>query len=235
MGLSSGPDLIPELSERPTSVFLHGSSRPLLNWVMYALLVRADPEFRWTDVRLTEEVLDPLDPLSRSVVPDERLSIIEPDVLQRTAVPHATVATMIRSDEPAESIGRTLDFLRLPGHTQELISRTPIGPRPAQLGLSNAHRLAALFPTATIRPTLRGILDSGVTLVMTWADAPPAGRRAYDFVIGVEGAGPKAWKDARLRCEIGGSSGRMRAGAQARLSELAPIHDVLEPMRPDRA
>ncbi|HKN05981.1 MAG TPA: hypothetical protein VJ021_00040 [Thermoplasmata archaeon] len=222
--------LIPELTQRPTSVFLHGSNRALLNWVMYALLDRSDPNFRWTDVRLREEPLDPLDPLARHVVPESRLSLVEPDELQRSPDPSASLSTLVRPDEPAESIRRTLAFLRLPTHTQDLISRTSPRDTPAQFGLSNAHRLLAAFPAATVQPTLRAILDSGVTLVMTWADAAPAGSRAYDFVLGLEGGGPADWKDAVLHCVVGNSEGPVRAGRRLKLGQLGPIVDVLGPM-----
>jgi len=221
---------IPELAERPTSVFLHGSSRPLLNWVMYALLVRSDPRFRWTDVRFLEERLDPLDPLARHVVPESQLSIIEPDELRLTPVPAGPFSTMIDPNEPKESVRRTLEFLHLPAHTQDLISRTPKTTRPAQFGLSNAHRIAGLFPTGTVQPTLRAILESGVSLTQTWADASPSAARAYDFVIGVEGTGPAEWKDAVLSCDIGNSVGPVRAGKRLRLEELDAVAEVLGPL-----
>jgi hypothetical protein len=219
--------LIPELTQRPTSVILHGSSRPLLNWVMYALLDRSNPNFRWTDVRLREEPIDPLDPLARNVVPASHLSLVEPDELQRSPDPSASLSTMVHPDEPAESIRRALAFLRLPSHTQDMISRTSPSTIPAQIGLSNAHRLLAAFPSATVQPTVRAILDSGVTLVMTWADALPAASKAFDFVLGVEGASPSEWRNAILNCGIGNSVGPVRAGRRLRLGELAPIADVL--------
>jgi hypothetical protein len=222
--------LIPELIERPTTVLLHGSNRPLLNWVMYALLDRSNPDFRWTDVRLREEPLDPLDPLARHVVPEGQLSLVEPDELQRSPVPTSSLSTLVRTDEMDESTRRALAFLRLPTHTQDLISRTSPRSTPAQFGLSNGHRLLAAFPAKTVQPTLRAILDSGVSLVMTWADAVPAGSRAYDFVLGLEGGGPADWKEAVLHCVIGNSEGPVRAGARLTLGRLPAIADVLDPM-----
>ncbi len=222
--------LIPELTQRPTSVFLHGSNRALLNWVMYALLDRSDPNFRWTDVHLREEPLDPLDPLARHVIPESQLSLVEPDELQRSPDPSASLSSMVHPEEPAESIRRALAFLRLPSHTQDLISRTSPGGSPAQVGMSNGHRLLAAFPAATVQPTIRAILDSGVTFVMTWADAVPSTSKAFDFVLGVEGAGPADWNNAVLNCGIGNSVGPVRAGKRLRLGELGPIANVLGPM-----
>jgi len=226
--------LIPELTERPTSVFLHGSNRALLNWVMYALLDRSNPDFRWTDVRLREEPLDPLDPLARHVIPESQLSLVEPDELQRSPVSSSSFSALVRPDEPDESTRRALAFLRLPTHTQDLISRTSPRTTPAQFGLSNAHRLLAAFPAKTVQPTLRAILDSGISLVMTWADAAPSGSRAYDFVLGLEGGGPADWKEAVLHCVIGNSAGPVRAGERLKLGRLPSIADVLGPMRLSR-
>jgi len=230
MGPSPALGLIPELTHHPTSVLLHGSSRPLLNWVMYAVLDRSNPNFRWTDVRLREERLDPLDPLARHVLPEGQLSIIEPAMLQRSPDPGRAVSTMIHSDEPAGSLQRVMEFLRLPAHTQELISQASPTKRPAQFGLSNCHRLAAIFPVNSIQPTLRAILSSGVSLVMTWADALPASAQLFDFVVGVEGSDPAAWKEAVLNCELGRSEGPVRVGSKLRLGELRSVADVLEPM-----
>jgi hypothetical protein len=230
MPSSKASPLIPELVQRPTSVFLHGSSRPLLNWVMYSLLDRSHPDFRWTDVRLRDERLDPLDPLARHVVPESRLSVIEPIELQPSPDPSASFSRVIRPDESVESVRRTLDFLRLPSHTQDMISQVSTANPPAQFALSNAHRLVGLFPSSTIRPTIQGILDSGVSLVMTWADASPRESRTFEFVIGVEGLGPASWKDAVLQCEIGRSTGAIRAGARLGLANLEPIAEILGPM-----
>ncbi|MGP8075846.1 MAG: hypothetical protein ACLP8Y_03800 [Thermoplasmata archaeon] len=230
LGPSAAHGLIPELIQRPTSVLLHGSSRPLLNWVMYALLDRSQPNLWWTDVRLKEEQLDPLDPLARHVLPEGQLSILEPETLQRSPDPGDAFSTMIHSEEPADSLQRAMEFLRLPAHTQERISRAPLGKRPAQFALSNCHRLAAIFPANTIQPTLRAILASGVSLAMTWADALPAAAQLFDFVVGVEGSSPAVWKDAVLNCELGRSEGLVRAGSRLRLGELRSVADILEPM-----
>lgn len=230
MGSSTGESLIPELSQHPTSVFLHGSSRPLLNWVLYAALTRADPDFFWTDVRFRDEALDPLDPFARRIVPDRQTSVVTPDALPRSAAPSGALSTMIRSDEPVESIQRVEAFLQLPLHTQEVISRAPRAHRTPVLGLSNCHRLAALYPGDAYAPTLKAILDSGVSLAMTWADAVPVAALSFDFVIGVEGTSPSNWKGATIRCESGNSTGPLRAGAQFRLGDLPAIAEVLGPL-----
>ena len=223
--------LIPELTQRPTSVFLHGSNRALLNWVMYALLDRSDPNFRWTDVHLRGRATGPTRP---SRAPRHPRESAEPCRTRRVSNAARTPPLRYRRwfirRSLAESIRRALAFLRLPSHTQDLISRTSPGGSPAQVGMSNGHRLLAAFPAATVQPTIRAILDSGVTFVMTWADAVPSTSKAFDFVLGVEGAGPADWNNAVLNCGIGNSVGPVRAGKRLRLGELGPIANVLGPM-----
>jgi hypothetical protein len=235
MGAPTAASLIPEVAQRPTSVAIHGSDRPLVNWVMYAMLVRANPNFIWTDIRLPDEVLDPLDPLARQVVPKRQLSVIRPEALQRKPDPASTLPSVIHPDEPGETKERLLNFLQLPEHTQDLISRFPNEGLVPVFGLSNAHRIIALFPPETIRPTLRGILDSGTSLILTWADALPGSVREFDFVLGIEGLGPQSWRSTTLTCDRGDSSGPIRAGKRFRLGDLPPIAEVLRPFGLSRA
>lgn len=227
MGASNEACLIPELGERPTSVFLHGSNRPLLNWVLYAILVRTDPKFVWTDVRFQGERLDPLDPLARSLVPESQLSVVRPEELKRTHPPTHQVSSYFHPDEDPDAVRRLSEFLGLPQHTQRVISHVDRVGRVPVLGLSNAHRLAGLYDFGHVHPTIRAILDSGVSLVMTWADAVPGESSAFDFVLGLEGAGPLDWADAELRCTLGISRGEVRAGRSQRLGEIPSIADEL--------
>lgn len=227
MGTSTRDCLIPELSERPTSVFVHGSNRPLLNWVLYAILVRADPDYLWTDVRFSGEVLDSSDPLARKVVPESRLSVVPPEELRVGEHPPRAAWSALHPDEDPDAVRRVADFLRLPPHTQEMIARVRRSGRTPLLGISNGHRLVGLYPIELVEPTLKSILDSGVSMVMTWADAVPGGSSAFDFVLGVEGSDPEGWKEATLRCALGTSRGRVRAGRSFCLADLPPVAEEL--------
>jgi len=230
MVTSAAAELLPEVSQRPTSVFLHGVSRPLLNWVLYVMLVRSGPNFYWTDIRLPEEALDPLDPLARNVVPSHRLSVILPEDLRQSTPPESALASMIQPDEAPESVRKVAAFLRLPAHTQDLIARETKAGRISVFGLSNVHRSAALYSGESVRSTVRTIHESGASLIMTWADALPAGSRYFDFVIEVSGVRPKEWKESTLRCVHGDSTGPVRAGITLKLGNLAAVVDVLSPL-----
>lgn len=215
--------------EGPTSVIICGSDRPLLNWVAYALAVASDAEFHWTDVRLEGEVLAPEDLLSRNVIPTEQLSTVRPpDLAPDDTTANVAVSAVIRSDEPPDEVRRLVEFLRLPAQTQSVLSRVAGGESPRVVVLSNGHRLVAIYPNIeVVRPTLRAIVASGVVLIMTFADAAPQGRFAFDTVIHVDSSARQDWRRATARVEKGASTGFLRAGAEYRLGEASPWREVL--------
>jgi hypothetical protein len=220
-----------ELVAGPSSVLICGSSRSLLNWCALSLARRLDPEFRWTDARIREETLDPRDPLARGAIPDSQWRAVRPEAFrpndEHANLAAVTIASVLRSDEAGRSLEGIAEMLRLPTPTQELIAEVPPHDRLTVFVLSNAHRLVAFYPGTTIRPILRTILDAGVTVVATWADAPPAGRTEFEFVLHVAGSSPEAWMDAEVRCEKGTDSGPFRTGDRRPLGELALLSEAV--------
>lgn len=213
----------------PTSVFVCGSNRSLLNWVAYALASSSDPEFHWTDVRLASEVRAPDDVLSRGLIPDAQLSFVAPrELAPDNAAANVVVSGVVRADETPEDLQRIMEFLRLPSQTQQVISRRASGRTPPVVVLSNGHRLVALYTDIDeVRPTVRAILSAGVTLIMTFADAPPGGRLAFDVVLHVGGEGTKGWREARLFVERAPTASAFRSGLDVPLSEFDPVASVL--------
>lgn len=226
--------LIPELTQRPTSLFLQGSNRPLLNWVLYAIVVRSDPNFHWTDLRRPNDVVDPLDPLAQHIIPEDQFRIVRPEAVRPNPEPSASISTTIRPDEPRDLVRRLVDFLWLPSRTQDLIARTTSPGRTAIFAVSNTQNFVGVFPNEALQPVLRAILNSGASLAMTWDGDMPARSQAFEFVLSLEGEGPRSWKDARLRCILGNSDGAVRAGTILRLGDLTPVAKVLEPFGLDR-
>ena len=214
---------------QPTSVFICGTSRPLLNWVAYALATEADPQFVWTDVRLEGEVAAPDDLLSRGLIPPDRLRLVSPPELKPDdATANVAVSAVIRDDDVPEEVQRAVEFLRLPTKTQELLADVKGRGSPPVVVLSNAHRLVAIYhDLAVVQPTVRAIVRSGVVLVMTFADAPPGGRLAFDVIVHVEGSDPTAWRLAKLRVEKGPPEGVLAAGTEVLLADIDPIASVL--------
>lgn len=215
--------------DRPTSVIVFGSDRPLLDWVAFVLASSNDPEFVWTDVRFPGQDPGKEDPMTRAVIPPERLTVRRPSELTlNDQSANVAVSAVIRSDEPPEDLRRLVDFLRLPTPTQQVLSGPRSSRRRSVVVLSNAHRLAALYPGAeTVARTVRTILESDTVLVMTFADAPSDARFGFETILHVDGSLRDGWRRATLRVERAASDGPFRAGTQAPLGELPPFASVL--------
>ena len=217
--------------DQPTAVFLSGTNRALLNWTAFALAASTDPEFHWTDVRLRGEVLEPDDPLGRGRVPEHQLSVVRADELTRNEgdarIAAAATGALLRSDEPPEAIRRLVSFLRLPSHTQEVLSRARRDGPAVGLVLSNAHRTVALYPTDSVGPIVRAIVDAGAILFLTWGDAAPEGRREFDSILRIDGGPPREWRSATITVEKGPEIGPFRSGSKHRLEDVQPIARLL--------
>lgn len=219
------------LFRRPTSVFIGGNNRPLLNWVAYAFAIDANPEFHWTDIRLRGELFDKTDLLGRNLIPADRLNWVYPQELARPQPAPTTDASGARPisapDDPRRGAANLAVFLRLPPETQKILTSLAPGRRPFPLILSNAQRIVALYPAESVTPILRVIIASGALAFITFADAPPDGRRAFESVLHVKGESPTTWKQATLRVELCPRDGPFKAGSELRFQDIPPIADVL--------
>ena len=214
---------------KPTSLFICGDDRSLLNWVAYAIASANDPAFSWTDLRHTDQCPDGDDPLSRNVIPPGQVRVLRPEQLAMSdARANVAVSAVVRADEPPENMQRLLDFLRLPEPTQEVLAG-PRGKSALRVAvLSNSHRLAALYPGVTdVQSTVRTIVASDAILVMTFADAPPGARAAFEIVLFVDGSVRGGWRSATVRVEKGPSDGPFAAGRQFSLGEMPSLGTIL--------
>ena len=213
---------------KPTSVIIFGDDRPLLNWVAYALAFINDPEFIWTDVRSLGQTPAPIDPMARNKIPPERFFVRRPSELTlNDEAANVAISAVIRSDETPENVRRLLDFLRLPTPTQHVLS-TPRRDQRLVVILSNSQRLAALYPSVeNVSDTVRSILATDVNLIMTFADTPTEGRRAFDSIVHIQGTMHDGWQNAIMTVEKGPSDGALPTGFRVRLGEFAPVASVL--------
>jgi hypothetical protein len=232
MSAQTSLELLPGGLRTPSSLFVLGTNRPLLKWVALALLEPHASRTYWTDVRLEGEAIETTDPVALHAIPTERLLVAHPRDLQGDESDalraEAATATMIRSDEPPESLRQITEFLRLPPHTQERISSTTAGPQPPVLVVSMAHRLVGLYSSDRVPSMIRAVKNSGTSIVVLWADAAPMQREIFDVVLHVEGADPSRWRDATLRCEKGITDPPLGSGAARCLSDLPQIASVLD-------
>ena len=207
--------------QHPTSVFLGGRSRSLLNWVGYALASNNPGGFVWTDVELPGEERDPNDLLARSPLPPGHFGAVTIDELRLDHVAgNAALGGLVRSESPGDAVERLADFLRLPEHTRRLISGLPREGPPVLLVLSNAQRVMAYYPAESVAPVVRAIVGAGASLLATWAEAPPPGRWGFDHVWQVEGWEASRWSEAVLTVEKPEETGPVPAGTRFHLREL---------------
>jgi len=228
----SAEELFPGGFGRPSSVFVSGTSRSLLKWFAFSSLAPYASRVYWTDVRLAGEILDPLDPMTLHVIPDESVYVLQPRDLQpddagaRQA--EAAAATMLKSDESTSSIEGLVEFLRMPAHAQKLISSTGRVDAPSILVTANAQRLATVFPQDRIAPLMRAMLESGTCQVALWAEASTTLTSVFDVILHLEGHGPTDWRNATVRCEKGIATGPLASPKPRRLSEIPSIAKILE-------
>jgi hypothetical protein len=233
---STVADVFPGRLRQATSIFIAGTSRPLLKWVALALLEPYSRRVYWTDVRFEGETRDPMDPLVVGVVPAERVHDLparelQPDEVGARRV-EAAATTLLRSDEPPETVRRFFDFLRLPQHSQERIASTFSSDEPAILVLANSQRLSGNFPSDAVAPMVHSIVDAGACIVSLWAEALPEARSAFDVVLHVEGTAPADWRRATLRCEKGLSAGPLAHAVTVPLVDLPGVAGTLDRLVP---
>lgn len=209
-------------------MILLGSDRSLLNWVAYAFASATDRDFMWVNVESKGEVRAEPDVLSKGLIPTHRFASIRPaELAPNDSVANIAVSGVVRDDETPEELQRLLDFLRLPERSQARLSTIVVGREPKVVVLSNAHRLGPYYPAETIGPLLRAIEATGVTLLVTFADAPNEGRFAFQMVLHLEGHDPTAWRLAKLRVEQAPADARIPAGSERLLTDVDPVASVL--------
>jgi hypothetical protein len=218
----------PDPFDPRTSVFLCGSSRSLLRWVAYAFVADRPGGFVWGHVRMEGEVLEDTDLLKTQHIPEDRFVSVSPSELVRDELAgNVALGGLMRSEGEGEHVRRFTDFLRLPKQTRDLFSRLPReGPSPV-LVLSGGQRLAAFYSLETVGPTVRSIVQFGGSMLMTWEEAPMAGRFEFERVLHLTGYEPSKWRDAVLTVEKGWSTGPLQTGAELPLKDVAPVASVL--------
>ncbi|MGP8158805.1 MAG: hypothetical protein ACLPWO_04255 [Thermoplasmata archaeon] len=232
----AGEQFFPNGLRNPSSVLFSGTSRSLLKWVAFASLAPYSSRVFWTDLRLPGEVLDPLDPMARQVIPENAVDVVPPGDLrpeeQEARLAEAASATMFPSDEAPESVRGIIEFIRMPWHTQQRILATFRPGEPTILVCANADRLVGVFPDKGVAPLIRSIVNAGVVIVGLWGSPASPFDPVFDVLFRVEGVGPAAWRDATIRCEKGTSAGTLAAGTAHRLAEVGPIAMILEKLIP---
>jgi hypothetical protein len=137
-------------------------------------------------------------------------------------------ATMIKSDETPGSIEGLLEFLRMPSHAQQLISKTGSATLPPILVTANSPRLATVYSPERTDPLMKAMLESGSSQVALWAEATTDSVGIFNVILHLEGSEVADWRHETARCEKGLASGPLASGERVRLQDLRSVAAVLE-------
>jgi hypothetical protein len=213
---------------RPTSAIVCGAPGLLLDWIAYGFASTQSGGYLWTDIRLARQKVDERDPLALGLIAEDRLSVLEPQSLPRNDVPaNAAISGLVRSDETPENLRRLVDFLRLPTHTQELLASRRESGATTLVVLSNAHRLASLYPIDSVGPIVSAIVNSGVSLFVAYPDEPPEGRREFGNVWHLRSRPGTPWREAEIHVEQSDGSTSFEQGDRVPLQRIPRLTGVL--------
>ena len=217
-----------DLFRHPTSAVVCGPSRPFLNWIAYALVSETPSWFFWTDVRSPGQGPDETGPLAKGMIPAERLHVLLPSELARSELPpDLNIRSVLKPDGARISTQDLTTFLRLPQHTQKIVSLIPADAERVVIVLTNAQRMVALYPTETVGGFVRAIVKAGASFLVTFSDAPGEKRLAFDYIFHLKGEDPRKWEQATLFVERGKASGVFHTGSELHLSDIPAVSSVL--------
>ncbi len=218
----SDPEPTSPAARGPPSILLHGTSRPLVNLVLYALADEGSARFHWLDVRSDPGPTPELDPVGLGWLPPDRAWAV--DQFHGLAPDHAranaAIFELIRPDEPPALLDRLTTFLRLPPTIQRILGEMGPAGEPNLLAVANADRIAESFPGPTIDPILEAFESIGCSLFIGFTSARAPTVPSFGRVLRVEGSSPAGWRDARIVLEHGPAWGRLHPTVPVKLVDL---------------
>jgi hypothetical protein len=224
------------LFDRPVSVFVYGSSRPLVNLVLYALAARTNPDFHWVDIGDPTTERAPCDPVQLGWISDDRLWRVErPEMLRPDdRNDHLPLFRVIRPDEPSESLARFTEFLSLPDQSQQILATRPPPDRPGVVVVSNAHRAGDAFAPSRVATILNAHRNAGFSVMVGYAGSASPERDLFEFVFRLDGVDNRHedWKENQLVCEKGIRGGPLGSLSPVRLEEVPLVAEIVMRARP---
>jgi hypothetical protein len=217
------------LFAHPTSVLVHGRTRPLVQLAVYALAEATTPQFQWVDIGVPGEDRGQWDPVQLGWVPEERLWRVEHAEALRPEGPadRSALFELIRSDEPPAMVARITEFLGLPETSQRILATGPPKGTPGVVAVPNAQKLLDSFSASQVPSILHAHRTAGFSVVIGIGEPAGANESAFDFVFHLDGESIAHWRDARWICEKGIASGPLGDARPLRLEEVALLASVL--------
>jgi len=229
------PPPLRAVGKGPWGTFIYGTSRPLVQWLAQAMAAAYEPNPVWVDFRDADVGPDPSGPVALGAVPEDRLYVVtRSEAKPGPAVTDRTLWTVIRSDEPKDTIAELTYFLRLPPRAQEIVSRA--GGKAPRLALvvANSDRVRDFYPR--YGQLIRALIDSTIRahLLPFFASLPPTdpGYLSFDLVFEVRAKGLTEWREGTLRCEKAPADSEFVSGQTSPLGSLPELASLLDGRRP---
>lgn len=236
-GRTQDPPILSGQNRRPTTVFVGGRSRPIVNGVAFALAELIDLTPFWLDVRASGAGSDGPDPGSTGWIPPDRLFVSEGGHGLEPEAPGAESAlwTIVRSDEPASVLSHLTDFLRLPELIQEILSAASPNQGPKALVAANTDRVSHLFPRTAdgLQRFLGTLAASSLSIIAAHTGAVGTSRFGFATVFRLDVETPAEWMEGKIVCEQGIDQGPFAVGRTNRLSDVPSISRVLSSLFPE--
>jgi len=231
-GPAGGPSVFPtRLFDRPNSVLVYGTCRPLVNLTLFALATTTNPDLDWVEIGEPKDDRTLRDPVQLGWIPEDRLwRVSDLDALQPTALSkNLSLVGTIRADEPPEVVAQITEFLRLPDRSQRILATRPPEDRPGVVAVTDTHRAEGTFSTQRVPSILTVHRNAGFSVFVGHAESPGPGRDLFDFVFHLDGENEDAadWKQRELVCERGISSGPLRGARPVLLEDIPIVAQVL--------
>ncbi len=215
------------------SVLVHGSSRSLVNLLLYAISENVNREFRWIDIRTVEENVPRWDPVRLGWIDSKRVWTIDPvSGLESEPVDSgAALFDIVRSDEPPETLAHVAEFLRLPALVQEILGEMPPAGDANLLAIANSDRLEQRFDVSALGPALSAFAWARCALFVGYTGPPPPGAEQFNQSIRIEGDSPTLWRDARIHFERGAPLAGARRRRSVSPTDVAYVDRVFRKAR----
>jgi len=223
-------------AHQPTTIFVGGASRPVVNGVAFALAELIDLTPFWLDVRDANHTAEGSDPGNTGWIPPDRLFVSEggEGLQASTLASSPALWTIVRSDEPASVLTHLTNFLRLPELIQEILSAAAANGGPKAVVVANSDRFAHLFPRTAegLQRFLGTLTASELSIVAGHTGRVGGARFGFDVVFSLDSHSPEKWMESTITCEKGIARGPFAVGRANRLSDVPGIARVFTGLYP---
>jgi hypothetical protein len=218
------------LGRGPYGTFAWGESRPVLNRLLFAMVRALDPTPMWLELMPRRAEGDERGPVELGWIAPDHLFIAEDPSAARPqdAVANMALLNIVRSDEPAKTIARVADFIRLPPIAQEVIERLGGGESPRALAIANSDQVRGLYPTTVegVRPIITSFLNAQMWPIFASRGPPGPGRMAFDFVLEIRAVDLAHWREGTLVPEKAPPGSGVKVGVPVPLGEIRGLADA---------